>query len=100
MTHQNGPVYQERDFLHDVGVSLNAALFIVDRLTEEIKEEEGRLEVDVETEKLFHHLATYLAKIDSLVKARRTLLSELLDEELRLERVREKEKRKTISPSP
>ena len=100
MAQQDNPVYQERDFLHDVGAALSAALFIVDRLTEEIKEEEGRLEIDVETEKLFHHLATYLNKVDSLVKNRRTHLSELLDEELRLEKIREKEKRKTLSPSP
>ncbi|MGZ3818723.1 MAG: hypothetical protein ACXWRZ_18825, partial [Bdellovibrio sp.] len=55
---------QERDFLNQIGVSLNAALFIVDRLVEEIKEEEGRQETDSETEKLFRHLATYLVKID------------------------------------
>lgn len=97
MTDQNGPIYQEREFLHEVGVSLNAALFIIDRLIEEIKEEEGRLEIDVETEKLFHHLATYLGKIDHLVKARRTHLSELLDEELRLEKARTKDNNKKSS---
>ncbi|HWU44939.1 MAG TPA: hypothetical protein VN132_15910 [Bdellovibrio sp.] len=82
MADLDGPIYQEREFLHEVGVSLNAALFIIDRLIEEIKEEEGRLEIDIETEKLFHHLATYLGKVDRLVKARRTHLSEMLDEEL------------------
>lgn len=76
-------IYQERDFLNQIGVSLNAALFIVDRLVEEIKEEEGRLETDAETEKLFRHLAGYLVKIDSLVKSRHTHLSEILDEEIR-----------------
>ncbi|MDG0816609.1 hypothetical protein [Bdellovibrio svalbardensis] len=105
MANQNVPTYhttapqpkihEERDFLHDVGVSLNAALFIIDRLIEEIKEEEGRLEIDVETEKLFHHLATYLAKIDRLVKDRRTHLSEILDEEMRHEKIREKQKTAT-----
>lgn len=86
-------IHEERDFLHDIGTSLNAALFIIDRLIEEIKEEEGRLEIDVETEKLFHHLATYLEKIDRLVKARRTLLSELLDEEIRLEKLKDKQRK-------
>ncbi|WII71031.1 hypothetical protein QJS83_11215 [Bdellovibrio sp. 22V] len=76
----------EREFLHQIGVSLNAALFIVDRLTEEIKEEEGRLETDKEIEKLFHHLANYLVKIDTLVKSRRTQLSEILDEEIKREK--------------
>ncbi|QDK37803.1 hypothetical protein [Bdellovibrio sp. NC01] len=98
MAHQNGALYQEREFLHEVGSSLNAALFIVDRLTEEIKEEEGRLEIDVETEKLFHHLATYLNKIDLMVKSRRTHLSELLDEELRIERARRKSSNTTATP--
>ncbi len=82
MTDSSHQLYQERDFLHDIGVSLNAALFIVDRLTEEIKEEEGRPETDAEVEKLFHHLANYLVKIDSVIKARQTHLSELLDEEI------------------
>ncbi len=84
-------LHNEREFLHDVGASLNAALFIIDRLIEEIKEEEGRLEIDVETERLFHHLATYLEKIDRLVKARRTHLSEILDEEIRLEKLKDKQ---------
>lgn len=76
-------LYQERDFLNQVGVSLNAALFIVDRLTEEIKEEEGRLETDAEIEKLFRHLADYLIKIDGLVKNRHTHLSEVLDDAIK-----------------
>lgn len=76
-------IYQERDFLNQMGVSLNAALFIVDRLVEEIKEEEGRLETDAETEKLFRHLAGYLIKLDTLVKSRHTHLSEILDEEIK-----------------
>lgn len=90
---QKVSVYEERDFLHEVGTSLNAALFIIDRLIEEIKEEEGRLEIDLETEKLFHHLATYLEKIDRLVKTRKTNLSELLDEELRLERLKSRQRK-------
>lgn len=90
---QRDVTYIERDFLHEVGVSLNAALFIIDRLIEEIKEEEGRLEIDVETEKLFHHLATYLNKIDHLVKDRRTHLSEILDEDLRQEKLKEQRDR-------
>lgn len=89
MNDSNRQLYQERDFLHDIGVSLNAALFIVDRLTEEIKEEEGRLETDAEIERLFHHLANYLVKIDGLVKARHTHLSEILDEEIKKEKKRE-----------
>ncbi len=79
-------MYQERDFLHDIGVSLNAALFIVDRLTEEIKEQQGKLETDAEIERLFHHLANYLVKIDRLVKSRNTHLSALLDEEIQREK--------------
>lgn len=76
-------LYQERDFLNKIGISLNAALFIVDRLIEEIKEEEGRLETDAEIEKLFRHLADYLIKIDGLVKNRHTHLSEVLEEVLK-----------------
>ncbi|WP_413557000.1 hypothetical protein [Bdellovibrio sp. HCB209] len=78
-------LYKETEFLHDVGTNLNAALFIIDRLIEEIKGEEGRLETDSETEKLFHHLATYLNKIDRTVKSRRTHLSEVLEAERRAE---------------
>lgn len=79
-------IYQERDFLHNIGVSLNAALFIVDRLTEEIKEEEGRLETDAEVEKLFNHLAGYLLKIDKMIKSRSTHLAEILDTEIEKEK--------------
>ncbi|MEK2645510.1 hypothetical protein [Bdellovibrio sp. BCCA] len=86
MIDPHSQLYQERDFLHDVGVSLNAALFIVDRLIEEIKEEEGRLETDAEIEKLFHHLAGYLVKVDKLVKTRHTHLAEVLDEEIKKEK--------------
>ncbi|ASD63716.1 hypothetical protein [Bdellovibrio bacteriovorus] len=77
---------RERAFLHDVGVNLNGALFIVERLIEEIKEEEGRLENDSEIERLFNNLATRLAKIDSQVKSRHNLLSELLDLEIQNEK--------------
>lgn len=79
---------RERAFLHEIGVSLNAALFIIDRLIEEIKEEEGRLENDSEIERLFNNLASSLVKIDYQVKARHTLLSEILNEQI------QKEKRK------
>ncbi|MEK2688739.1 hypothetical protein [Bdellovibrio sp. GT3] len=79
-------LYKETEFLHEVGTNLNAALFIIDRLIEEIKGEEGRLETDSETEKLFHHLASYLNKIDRTVKERRTNLSEILEAERRAER--------------
>ncbi|UXR63537.1 hypothetical protein EZJ49_10665 [Bdellovibrio bacteriovorus] len=79
---------RERAFLHEVGVSLNGALFIIDRLIEEIKEEEGRLETDSEIERLFNNLASALVKIDYQIKARHTLLSELLNEQI------QKEKRK------
>ncbi|WP_413293970.1 hypothetical protein ACLSU7_02410 [Bdellovibrio sp. HCB185ZH] len=78
-------LYEETEFLHDVGVNLNAALFIIDRLIEEIKGEEGRLETDSQTENLFHHLATYLNQIDRTVKNRRTQLSELLESQRRAE---------------
>lgn len=77
-------LYEERNFLNQIGVSLNAALFIVDRLTEELKEEEGRLETDAEIEKLFRHLAGYLVKIDGLVKNRHTHLSEVLDDAIKI----------------
>ncbi|WP_413584068.1 hypothetical protein [Bdellovibrio sp. HCB274] len=83
---ENRELYRETEFLHDIGTNLNAALFIIDRLIEEIKEEEGRLETDSETEKLFHHLATYLNRIDRTVKDRRTHLSEILEAERRAER--------------
>lgn len=81
-------LFQERDFLNKIGVSLNAALFIVDRLIEEIKEEEGRLETDAEIEKLFRHLADYLIKIDGLVKNRHSHLSKVLDDAIKLEKKR------------
>lgn len=68
-------IYHERDFLHDINEVLNATLFIVDRLTEEIKEEEGRLETDVEVERLFGHLAGYLNRVDKLIKSRKTYLA-------------------------
>ncbi|XGC79339.1 hypothetical protein ACES2L_08355 [Bdellovibrio bacteriovorus] len=87
---------QEKEFLHDVGVSLNAALFIVDRLTEELKEEQGKLETDAEVEKLFNHLATYLIKIDRLVKSRHSHLSDIMDEELQKQK---KERLLKASPS-
>ncbi|NUN07438.1 MAG: hypothetical protein HUU57_16965 [Bdellovibrio sp.] len=79
-------VYHEREFLQDIGGALNAALFIVDRLTEEIKEEEGRLDTDVEVERLFGHLAGYLNRIDILIKSRKTHLAELLDAEMELKK--------------
>ncbi|WP_413574459.1 hypothetical protein ACLVWU_09545 [Bdellovibrio sp. HCB290] len=82
----NVELYKETEFLHDIGANLNAALFIIDRLIEEIKGEEGRLETDSETEKLFHHLASYLNRIDRTVKDRRTHLSEILEAERRAER--------------
>lgn len=95
MDDSNKRIYEEREFLHDIGVSLNAALFIVDRLTEEIKEEEGRLETDAEVEKLFHHLANYLVKIDSIVKSRHTDISRILDIEMQ----KEKGDRARLSPT-
>ncbi len=93
MDDSDQTVYHERDFLHDIGSSLNAALFIVDRLTEEIKEEEGRLETDVEVERLFGHLAGYLNRIDKLIKSRKTHLAEFLEEEMKL-------KRENLRPPP
>lgn len=75
-------LYQERSFLHDVGTSLNAALFIVDLLTEELREEEGRLEDDPEITRLYQHLAFYLVKIDNLIKNRHTYSSELLQKQM------------------
>ncbi|KHD88784.1 MAG: hypothetical protein OM95_06550 [Bdellovibrio sp. ArHS] len=82
MDESERQLYLERDYLHRIGVALNAALFIVDRLTEEIKEEEGRLETDSEIERLFYHLADYLLKIDAIVKTRNTHLSEILNNEI------------------
>lgn len=86
---------RERAFLHEIGVSLNGALFIIDRLIEEIKEEEGRLETDSEIERLFSHLASSLVKIDYQIKARHTQLSELLNEQIQIE----KRKRSMQTPS-
>lgn len=82
---------RERNFLNDVGVSLNAALFIIDRLIEELKEEEGRLENDSEIERLFNNLALHLAKVDQQVKSRHSYLSEYLNAEI------QKEKRKNAN---
>ena len=79
-------LYQERSFLHDIGTSLNAALFIVDRLTEELREEEGRLENDPEMTRLYQHLANYLVKVDSLIKNRHTYSSELLQKQMTVAR--------------
>jgi len=75
-------LYQERSFLHDIGTSLNAALFIVDRLTEELREEEGRLENDPELTRLYQHLANYLVKVDSMIRNRQTYSSELLQKQM------------------
>nr|BFD66863.1 hypothetical protein HAGR004_18850 [Bdellovibrio sp. HAGR004] len=86
---------RERAFLHEIGVSLNGALFIIDRLIEELKEEEGRLETDSEIERLFSNLASSLVKIDYQIKARHTLLSELLNEQIQIE----KRKRSMQTPS-
>lgn len=97
MGESNQQLYQEREFLHDIGVSLNAALFIVDRLTEEIKEEEGRLETDSEIEKLFHHLASYLTKVDTLIKSRNTHLSELLNDEMEKEKKEDSQRSSLLS---
>lgn len=72
---------QEKAFLQEVTISLNAALFIVDRLTEEIREQEGRLDNDQEADRLFKHLAEALGRIDSMIKVRRYQLNELTEKE-------------------
>lgn len=86
MTDPQQHLNQEKVFLNDVGISLNAALFIIDRLIEELKGEQGRPENDAEVEKLFHHLAGYLVKVDQQIKNRHSVLSELLLEEIKKKR--------------
>lgn len=71
-------LYQERSFLHDLGTSLNASMFIVDRLTEELREQQEQVENNPEVDRLLHHLASYLLKVDALIESRHTHLSELL----------------------
>lgn len=88
MNSQNEGLHKEREFLYEVGTSLNSALFIMDRLIEEIKEEEGRQDADIETEKLFLHLATYLEKINKLIKTRSSYMAEQIDEEIRMEKTK------------
>ncbi|MNL42874.1 hypothetical protein D3C87_1653590 [compost metagenome] len=80
---QQEQLSEEREFLYKVGFTLNKAMFIIDRLMEELREEEGRLENDPEVEKLFAHLSTHLGEVDTLVKSRHHHLSEVLDEEHR-----------------
>ncbi|MNK08092.1 hypothetical protein D3C87_260180 [compost metagenome] len=73
--------HQEKVFLHEMELELNCALFIVDRLTEEIKEEEGRLEDDPEAERFFQHLSEALSKIDRMIKRRHNQLHDFLEAE-------------------
>ncbi len=94
----SGQVDIERDFLKEVGYSLNSALFIIDRLSEELRKEDGLLENDPEVGRLFVHLISNLEKVDSLVKDRRQYLSEKLDTEMATEEKNKKE-RSADSPS-
>lgn len=60
----------EKEFLHQVSHSLDSALLIVNRLIEEFKEEEGRLEDDLKIECQFNHLQENLEYLVRATKAR------------------------------
>ncbi|MFS4459925.1 hypothetical protein [Bdellovibrio sp. HCB2-146] len=83
---QQEHISEEREFLYKVGFTLNKAMFIIDRLMEELREEQGKLENDPEVERLFSNLSTHLSEVDTLVKSRHHNLSEVLDEEHRREK--------------
>lgn len=91
-------LHQEKVFLHEMELELNCALFIVDRLTEEIKEEEGRLENDPEAERFFQHLSDSLTKLDRMIKRRQTQLHDFLENE-KLELGKKTDLKKSPSPN-
>lgn len=91
-------LFEEREFLRDIGQQLNKALFIIDRLTEELREEEGRLDDDPEIHRLFLHLNSHIGKAEELIKNRHGQLSEELDLELHPEKKIKKESSLRNSP--
>lgn len=95
---QQERLFEEREFLRDIGQTLNKALFMIDRLTEELREEEGRLEDDPEIQRLFLHLNSHITRVEKLIKDRHGLLSETLDQELHPEKKLKKESSVRNSP--
>lgn len=91
-------IFEEREFLRDIGQCLNKALFIIDRLTEELREEEGRLEDDPEIHRLFLHLNSHVQRVEGLIHARHVELSKVLDDELHPEKKIKKESSVRNSP--
>ncbi|MNS62740.1 hypothetical protein D3C72_958120 [compost metagenome] len=79
-------IQQERQYLDEMGQTLNSALFIVDRLIEEIREEEGRLDNDPQIGRLFTHLNIHLGNIDRMIRRRHDRLGDLLNEERKKEK--------------
>jgi hypothetical protein len=70
----------EQKDLGEMGQCLNAALFIVDRLIEELREEEGLLENDPQIGQLFSHLTNHLSKIDRMIKGRNSRVGDLIEQ--------------------
>ena len=91
-------IFEEREFLRDIGQCLNKSLFIIDRLTEELREEEGRQEDDPEIRRLFLHLNAHIQRVEGLIKERHGILSEVLDLELHPEKKLKKESSLRNSP--
>jgi hypothetical protein len=95
---QQDQIFEERDFLRNIGQHLNKALFIIERLTEEIREEEGRLEDDPEIHRLFLHLNTHITQVENSIKDRHGMLSRVLDEELHQDKKIKRESSSRNSP--
>jgi hypothetical protein len=95
---QQERLFEEREFLRDIGQYLNKSLFIIDRLTEELREEEGRMEDDPEIHRLFLHLNAHILRVEGMIKDRHGLLSEILDQELHPEKKIKKESSFRNSP--
>lgn len=91
-------LFEEREFLKDIGQCLNKALFIIDRLTEELREEEGRLDDDPEIHRLFLHLNSHIQRVEGLIKDRHGHLSKVLDDELHPDKKLKKESSARNSP--
>ena len=79
-------IQQERQYLDEMGQTLNSALFIVDRLIEEFREEEERLENDPQVDRLFAHLSVHLGNLDRMIHRRHDRLGDLLKEEHKKEK--------------
>ena len=79
-------IQQERQHLDEMGQTLNSALFIVDRLIEEFREEEGRLEDDPQVDRLFSHLSVHLGNLDRMIRRRHDRLGDILHEERKKEK--------------